>query len=196
MKKILFLTAILTSFSLTYSSPAETASSSEAYNPHTAANECYTTTSESTEYLEECEQLCSSCHSTPIKDLDLSGSTEWNPNGVTLGQAYPEQTIKELIVLGDGCFDCHGEKFSAGHNHPVDIQYLPVSKENDLIESPEGPFLVCKAENDCQVRCVTCHDVHPSADEGQQVAGLLRMKNNSSALCASCHAIAGSSAST
>lgn len=166
----------------------------ETPNPHQAANTCLNTPCETRQCIAKCEQLCDSCHNFPKSAPDLSNPTAWNPTGVTINQVYPQLTEEGIIDLANVCKDCHGEKFAASHNHPVDIQYLPKLRENHLIESPKGPLLVCDSNQRCQVRCITCHNMHPPENE-QQVNGLLRMNNAGSALCTSCHAIAGDSSS-
>lgn len=160
-------------------------------SPHQEANTCLNTPCETQQCIAKCDQLCDSCHNFPKSAPDLSSSTVWNPSGATIDQVYPQLTEEEVFDLANICSDCHGERFLATHNHPVDIQYQPDTRENDLIEVPQGLLLVCDSTLQCQVRCVTCHKVHPSEEEGQQVSGLLRVNNAGSALCASCHTIAG-----
>lgn len=167
------------------------AHSADQVNPHTMANKCIDTPCETDECVNRCELICDSCHSFPLINLDLTDPTVWNPDGKTLNDIYPSLTKKELFSLGDLCQDCHGEKHLSPDNHPVDIQYIADSRENDLAEEPDGTPLVCTSRNDCQIRCVSCHKVHPSEKSGQQIAGLLQVKNQGSALCASCHTIAG-----
>lgn len=170
----------------------QSARSEETYNPHKIANDCINTPCETEECLNQCELICDTCHAFPMANLDLTDPTVWNPEGQTLNDIYPKLTKKELFSLGDLCHDCHGEQHLQPQNHPVDIAYVPQFGVNDLTDEPTGTPLVCKSENDCQVRCVSCHKVHPSEEAGHQLAGMLQLANKGSALCASCHQTAAS----
>jgi len=166
----------------------------ETVNPHAAANECLTTPCETTECQEACDLVCASCHDDQHQPADFSLPTPWNPSGQELDKFYGKLTTPIQSNLYDICTKCHSGHFTPGVNHPVDIAYLPSLGENDLVLAPEGPLLVCAPGEDCKVRCVTCHALHPSENQGQQLAGLLRVRNQGSALCVSCHNKGGGTA--
>ncbi len=164
-------------------------------NIHQKANKCINTPCETQECLDQCALLCDSCHGPPINNLNLSRPTGWNPNGQTLSEIYPDLTRESFSDISDVCNECHGKKTIHLDNHPVDIHYYSTSLytgEANLVEEPQGPLLVCENKDDkgsCIVRCVSCHKVHPSEKEGEQIAGLLRVNNFASALCISCHEV-------
>ena len=194
MKKLLYVSVAFALATFPILLHAETVPLEEEYNPHQEALACINTPCDDgdTECINECDLRCDSCHSDPV---GMSGITisyqEWLESDLSLSEVYSVYTEEIVVGLADICFDCHGGSFESPENHPVDIKYDPYVSEKDLKEFPQGLFLVCEdgqgANNDCQVRCVTCHKVHPIESEGQQIAGLLRMNNTQSALCESCH---------
>jgi len=77
------------------------------------------------------------------------------------------------------CFDCHTRQGGPA-DHPVAVAYE--SARTALISHPQGPKLVCEKEGGpCKVQCSTCHNPHSSK------LNLLRVDNQGSALCLSCH---------
>ncbi|PLX81372.1 MAG: hypothetical protein C0615_00025 [Desulfuromonas sp.] len=166
---------------------AEENSEQTAFDPHKEALECLYKPCETRECLNNCDLLCTNCHSTPKADFNLSTPATWNTEGTSLTEVYPNLTTEEIFGLADICYDCHGDRFVSPNNHPVDIPYPPKVINEDLDTEPKGPFLICSDTFKCQMRCVTCHEVHLNPTEEKQASALLRMANKASALCISCH---------
>lgn len=163
----------------------------EQWSLHKAAQQCNSQPCDTLECRIECDQVCANCHGLVI-DVDLSGVSEWNPTGTVIYEVYPVDNTLINDFLKDTCMDCHQGHSEVVFNHPVEIAYPP---EEDMFSepynsSPDGPHLLCDAsEENCVMSCITCHKVHPSEDKGQQLIGLLRMSNEGSALCISCHVL-------
>lgn len=77
------------------------------------------------------------------------------------------------------CLDCHTRQGGPA-NHPVAVAYE--SLKTALVAHPQGPKLLCEKDGGpCRVQCSTCHNPHSSE------VNLLRVDNQHSALCLSCH---------
>jgi len=160
--------------------------------PHASANYCNNHPWETKEIEDCCNATCLKCHPFHTDEPDLAGPTEWNGRGVVLAEVYIELAATENEGLADLCFNCHVERFLEKENHPVEIVYAPDVVEADFIEKPDGPYLVCETDEgggqeNCLLRCVTCHQLHAVDSEGNEVAGLLRVTSEHSALCLRCH---------
>lgn len=160
--------------------------------PHTSANFCNNHPWDTPEIEDCCNATCLKCHPFHTDEPNLAGPTEWNSGGVVLADVYVELAATEIESLADLCFNCHEERFREKENHPVEIVYAPDVANADFIEKPEGPYLVCATDEadeqtNCLLRCVTCHQLHAIDSEGNEVAGLLRVTSEQSALCLRCH---------
>ena len=129
----------------------------------------------SSSFSETCWNVCVQCHarSNPIVGLDLYISG----GDVRLcEQCHPRESLPgsgtQLLRLVDG----------GGGNHPVAILYSPEGSKTLLVPSPSGPkFFTDEGGNNPKVFCSTCHNPHASS------TALLRVGNQGSALCLSCH---------
>lgn len=71
---------------------------------------------------------------------------------------------------------------AAGGNHPVKIYYFPESSTMPLNLDPQGPLLFKDSQDqNPKVHCSSCHDPMTRAPY------LLRISNEGSALCLTCH---------
>ena len=161
-------------------------------NLHAAASYCLSHEITSQETEDCCNAICLNCHPKPQDDPDLSGPTEWNSRDAILAEVYVLLANSKDKDLADLCIDCHETQFIEKSNHPVEIVYAPGKDPTKLRANPQGPKLVCVASRSnggegCLVRCTTCHKVHTVESEGNQLQGLLRVRNVDSALCLRCH---------
>lgn len=170
-------------------------------SPHLSANNCITQGCDPTDenYLlceKCCDQICIECHGFGDNVIDFSDPTKWNQFAAQMDEVYPELAEGTEFTLADVCIDCHEDnpepdRFSEGHNHPVDIPYDSDALRSQLLSSPAGPLLICdqgaSGTTDCMMRCVTCHMLHPDEEGAFEKVGLLRMSNSGSALCLACH---------
>ena len=105
---------------------------------------------------------CLLCHDEQMTP-DLSGATAWNSTGAEIAEVYPQQMAAAASSLADSCRDCHQGHYDSGFHHPVDVRYPPTSTGvSEFIDNPDGVHLVCGSEGECQVSCVSCHNVHPT----------------------------------
>lgn len=133
--------------------------------------------------------------------------TVWAPWGVSAsGKVHGDCTMCHLETGGGGlligtnptelCLGCHdgslafatqanfqgeqaGYRYGQG-DHPVEVKMSHTGGFQDVGEL--GPLPLSAGE---VITCITCHDPH----EGSQVPGMLRMSNNGSALCFTCHLV-------
>ena len=130
------------------------------------------------------DDRCNICHDGRLRST-LFYNLYWSP---TL-DAYLMQPMEGSIE----CLDCHnggnlkitmGQSTNFGtdlsNHHPISFIYdnALVLRDSELHEV----IRVSKFLKDGRVECVSCHDVH-----GSGYPNLLKMSNQGSALCLSCH---------
>jgi len=155
----------------------------EPQNIHEAANLCMSQTCETRECQTECNTICDFCHGFG----DSSGTSGATP----VSGSEPDSTGEVATtskLLKDKCMDCHQDHHS-GDDHPVEVVYPTLPPEDYYVLTPKGVYLVCVDEGECRISCVSCHAVHPSASDGQDVEHFLRVENERSQLCFRCHII-------
>lgn len=149
-------------------------------NPHQQASTCIL------QYRSGCDSVCLVCH-TPSSSAPVAYPTPWNSGGVPITEVYsdPEAAAERSSAVADLvddvslCIGCH-TAMGGPRDHPVGIEYQSLTKA--LVAAPQGPKLLCvKDGGACKLQCSTCHNPHSSE------ADLLRVNNQGSALCISCH---------
>lgn len=163
-------------------------------SPHESASNCRSNLCppDDETCLTCCNDTCTLCHPTPAGPFEAQPSP-WNPESTTLSEQFPSETAEAELTPADRCQFCHSghdtdDRFAQGSNHPVEVSYPQTGYSGELLPAPEGPLLVCTSSpDDCRVRCITCHNVHPDSGVVGQTAALLRMDNTGSALCNACH---------
>jgi len=132
-------------------------------NIHTDTNQCVLADDT------VCNDVCLSCHFSPPTNEEMQQSGDVAMCAICHDQeAVPAEWVGLLVTNGG--------------NHPSQVAYDPYKAGGDLVRDPFGPVLYCEESGtNCMMLCSTCHDPH-----GDKVA-LLRVDNNKSALCFSCH---------
>lgn len=143
--------------------PAQAFAGGLPTQPHAAANICRK------EFVEECTAVCLLCHALPA---ELSGSERLAGDSAICGQCHEDR-------IYDGTRGDYLLKTREG-NHPSNIPYL--EGDTDFTAAPAGVRIYCNENRtSCTVQCSTCHDPH------ENVVSLLRVNNQESRLCFSCH---------
>lgn len=139
-------------------------------DPHREAANCRLTTS----LTQACWSNCVQCHehTDPIVPLDIyvKGDAQ------LCERCHPKESIPvsgtPLLRFVSG----------GGGNHPVEIIYSPEGARTVLVPSPTGPKLFTDTDgNNPKLQCSTCHDPMSRS------VNLLRINNDGSSLCLSCH---------
>ena len=121
-------------------------------------------------------KLCLSCHDGTIA-IDSFGR---NPdNSLRTGTTFVDD-INANANIGEGV----GVVGDLSNDHPVAFQFPTTDPEiaDGSTGSVGGTLPLFGALND-QMECATCHDVHATGTFGK----LLRVDNNGSGLCLTCH---------
>ncbi len=158
-------------------------------------------------------QACIVCHTPHNATTDVSNVPLWNHDVTSATfDLYSSSTLDGSIGQPDGttklCLSCHdgtvamdnfggttsGTELLTGSalvgtdlrdDHPVSISYNPAADaELHPVSDPiDGGGTVNDLLFDNNVECASCHDVHNTGGH----ASLLRISNEGSALCLSCH---------
>ncbi len=133
-------------------------------SPHQAAAQCKVVGDL------DCNGVCVYCHTPPVEAIDIYAEGD----NLLCSRCHASETIEATT----GTFLLN----HLGGNHPSQIYYDEGENRKDYNSTPAGPRLFCDPFGGrCKVLCSTCHDPHTL--EGS----LLRMSNQRSALCISCH---------
>jgi len=162
-------------------------------------------------------EVCSFCHtphaSNPVAPL-------WNREDPgTYYQTYESSTLEAEVGQPTGssrlCLSCHdgtialtqtynGRNLSGGtihisptdagyigtdlsDDHPISFHYDPtLATRKGQLRNPDSLPAHLPLDDSGQLQCTTCHDPHDDS-----VGDFLRMSNDESALCRSCHEISG-----
>lgn len=124
-------------------------------------------------------KLCLSCHDGTIA-IDSFGRAA--DGSVNTGGTNFMGTINPNANIGEGS----GTTGNLSNDHPVAFTF-PTPTDDPEIAATAGGFVagtlpLFGATND-QMECATCHDVHATGTFGP----LLRVDNNGSGLCLTCH---------
>ncbi|RME19063.1 MAG: hypothetical protein D6806_18960 [Deltaproteobacteria bacterium] len=113
--------------------------------------------------------VCLSCH-----DGTIPGGSEFEP----AGPPGPSGGSTGFFALASGHQSLPGPA-----EHPVSVRYASedVQNFNPAVDGSVGPLPLFGPGRD-RVECTTCHNPH-----GSPYPALLRMPNNRSAMCLTCH---------
>lgn len=154
--------------------------------------------------LSEISKMCMSCHDGVTALNSMANPTPMNAGGDQLGDVWQEVIMGEWGPnIGEGVPGPSGGG-NLTNDHPVSFEYLE-SEADPTIKTSSGSSinglpLWNNGDGKYRVECVTCHDPHInygywSYRQGidnftagdKTLAPFLRMSNEGSALCFSCH---------
>lgn len=159
-------------------------------------------------------EVCVVCHTPHNANVNVNNAPLWDHSTTqSTFDLYSSPTLDGTTAQPDGatklCLSCHdgtvaldnfggtttGSQFISGDanvgtslsdDHPVSITYDAGS--DDELHDVTDPLSIGGTVDDLlfdgKVECASCHDVHNTGNHGS----LLRMANDGSQLCLSCHA--------
>ncbi|MFC1761373.1 cytochrome c3 family protein [Planctomycetota bacterium] len=162
-------------------------------------------------------EICLPCHTAHNADTSLTDAPLWNHEVTIATFTVYSSTTLDAGALGQPagtsklCLSCHDgtvalENFGGAtggtnvviaglvgtdlsNDHPISFTYDDTLAGNDgelFLPSTDTTILGGTIDDDLlfegKLECASCHDVH-----GTSVDGLLRMSNEASALCLTCH---------